>query len=392
MDDKLRQFMRIVVQKFHALGSWSDDHSFMLNGFLQERFLMAGIIKEANEKLDSLTRQLDKSDSEQVQMSEAITRLNIHNIGLRKSLEELVISLQDITSKDVDPKIKQTLEGLALRGRTILDSDLNLDKERIFDSFGKSSSFVSSLETERLRIQLKNFETELSSFQGGESERNIYLKKQMADLEHEVDILRSEINTSRSIRLEVKPDQTRIIMLQTEVDQLNQQLTLVRQDYEKKIQRLRESSEKDLNEARRFASIMTAASGAGEQVDHLRNLNIELESKLRNQQNEISLLSNKKSQLEFELGKKEVELQSVSKKLYDSTIGADFRNTARPENLASSRTIVRQGQADYEEATGIKRLQGGDLSSSAYITRFDTSSPDVRQTIRYNTPADQQRS
>jgi len=35
MNDKLRQFMNIVVQKFRALGNWSDQHSFMLNGFLQ---------------------------------------------------------------------------------------------------------------------------------------------------------------------------------------------------------------------------------------------------------------------------------------------------------------------------------------------------------------------
>lgn len=167
MDDKLKQFMNIVVQKFHALGSWSDDHSFMLNGFLQERFLMAGIIKEANEKLDSLRRQLDKSDSDQIQMSEAITRLNIHNIGLRKSLEELVLSLQELNAKDVDPKVKVTLEGLALRGRTVLDSDLSLELDRIFDSHSRSSSFVSSLETERLRVQLRNYESEIASFQGG---------------------------------------------------------------------------------------------------------------------------------------------------------------------------------------------------------------------------------
>ena len=100
-------------------------------------------------------------------MSEAITRLNIHNIGLRKSLEELVLSLQELNVKDVDPKVKVTLEGLALRGRTVLDSDLSLELDRIFDSHSRSSSFVSSLETERLRVQLRNYESEIASFQGG---------------------------------------------------------------------------------------------------------------------------------------------------------------------------------------------------------------------------------
>jgi hypothetical protein len=61
MNERLQQFMKIVVQKFNSLGNWSEDHSFMLNSFLQERFLMAGIITEANQKIESLKRSLEKS-------------------------------------------------------------------------------------------------------------------------------------------------------------------------------------------------------------------------------------------------------------------------------------------------------------------------------------------
>jgi hypothetical protein len=216
------------------------------------------------------------------------------------------------------------------------------------------------------------------------------LKKQIAALEGEIDVLRSEVNTSRSLRLDAKPDQSKVHQLQSEVETLTKQLILIKQDYERKLLRQKEISDKEINESRRFASIMTTASGASEQVEHLRNLNIELESKLRGQQSEITLLSNKKSQLEFELSRREVELQDISKKLQDSRIVADFRITTRPEDMAGSRTVVRHGQADYEEATGIKKV-AENLSSSAFVSRFD-SSPDVRQTIRFNTPADQQRS
>lgn len=389
MDEKLKQFMNIVVQKFRALGSWSDDHSFMLNSFLQERFLMAGIVREANEKLEVLRSKAERSDAELLQMSEAITRLNIHNIGLRKSLEELVASLQDISGRDVDGKIKVMLEGIALRGRTVLDSDMALDRDRLFDS-QNHSSFLSSLETERQRIRLRTLESELASFHDGESERNRHLRKQIVALEGEIEQLRTELNSSRSsIKIEAKPEHAKVALLQLEIDRLNEQLSLVKQEYERKFQRLRESSEKDLNEARRFASIMTTASSASEQVEHLRNLNIELESKLRAQQNEITLINNRKSQLEFELSKKQAEMETLSRKLQDSIIGGEFRSSFRPDNLVSSRTVIRQGQSDYEEATGIRRPPA-DLSASAVIRSFD--SPDVRQTIRYGTPADMQRS
>jgi hypothetical protein len=53
--------MKIVVQKFNSLDNWSDNHSFVLNSFLQERFLMASIITEANQKLESLKRLLEIS-------------------------------------------------------------------------------------------------------------------------------------------------------------------------------------------------------------------------------------------------------------------------------------------------------------------------------------------
>jgi hypothetical protein len=45
LDLKLQQFTRVVLDRFHSLGNWTSQHSLMLNSFLQERFLMAGIIK-----------------------------------------------------------------------------------------------------------------------------------------------------------------------------------------------------------------------------------------------------------------------------------------------------------------------------------------------------------
>ena len=45
---KLKAFSDSVNKRFESLGSWSLDHQLMLNSFLQERFLMANLIKSAN--------------------------------------------------------------------------------------------------------------------------------------------------------------------------------------------------------------------------------------------------------------------------------------------------------------------------------------------------------
>lgn len=49
---KLKSFSDSVYRKFQALGNWSMDHQMMLNSFLQERFLMANLIKNANLEIE----------------------------------------------------------------------------------------------------------------------------------------------------------------------------------------------------------------------------------------------------------------------------------------------------------------------------------------------------
>ena len=59
---KLKSFSDSVYRKFESLGNWSMDHQMMLNSFLQERFLMANLIKNANleiEKTKSIALKRD---------------------------------------------------------------------------------------------------------------------------------------------------------------------------------------------------------------------------------------------------------------------------------------------------------------------------------------------
>lgn len=51
-NSKLKSFSDSVYRKFESLGNWSFDHQMMLNSFLQERFLMANLIKNANLEIE----------------------------------------------------------------------------------------------------------------------------------------------------------------------------------------------------------------------------------------------------------------------------------------------------------------------------------------------------
>ena len=52
MNLKLKSFADSVYRKFQSLGNWSFDHQLMLNSFLQERFLMANLVKTANLEIE----------------------------------------------------------------------------------------------------------------------------------------------------------------------------------------------------------------------------------------------------------------------------------------------------------------------------------------------------
>lgn len=59
---KLKSFSDSVYRKFESLGAWSVDHQLMLNSFLQERFLMANLVKTANLEIEKAKTSSIKRD------------------------------------------------------------------------------------------------------------------------------------------------------------------------------------------------------------------------------------------------------------------------------------------------------------------------------------------
>lgn len=63
MNLKLKSFADSVYRKFQSLGNWSFDHQLMLNSFLQERFLMANLVKTANLEIERTKKaQLEREE------------------------------------------------------------------------------------------------------------------------------------------------------------------------------------------------------------------------------------------------------------------------------------------------------------------------------------------
>jgi hypothetical protein len=54
MQERLNSYCGFVQRQFETLGNWTTDHQFMLNSFLQERFLMAELIENANSEIEKV--------------------------------------------------------------------------------------------------------------------------------------------------------------------------------------------------------------------------------------------------------------------------------------------------------------------------------------------------
>jgi hypothetical protein len=52
LNAKMKSFSDTIYRKFEALGNWSLDHQLMLNSFLQERFMMANLVKNVNLEME----------------------------------------------------------------------------------------------------------------------------------------------------------------------------------------------------------------------------------------------------------------------------------------------------------------------------------------------------
>jgi hypothetical protein len=189
MSGKLKTFSDSVHRKFESLGSWTKDHQLMLNSFLQERFLMANVVKSAN-------LEIEKSKSS-----------GLHTVeGLRRSEAEIE------AYKGLFSKLKTSIGGIEgnIEMNSILGAILSeFDKvtaghELVVKDLGNLSvtdARISSLlrekdaELSRLRDELTRL-NKLKSTINNDAAHN----RSITVLNEENNKLKNEINAMRADR------------------------------------------------------------------------------------------------------------------------------------------------------------------------------------------------
>ena len=95
MSSKLKTFSDSVNRKFESLGPWTKDHQLMLNSFLQERFLMANVIKSAN-------AEIEKTKTSGIKSVESLRLLESQNEAYRGLFSKLKQSSAGIGNIEVN--------------------------------------------------------------------------------------------------------------------------------------------------------------------------------------------------------------------------------------------------------------------------------------------------
>lgn len=91
---KLKSFADSVYRRFESLGNWSMDHQMMLNSFLQERFLMANLVKNANLEIEKVKSISGKAGDATSRLQSEIGVMEGYLGKIRASLAGLGLSTE----------------------------------------------------------------------------------------------------------------------------------------------------------------------------------------------------------------------------------------------------------------------------------------------------------
>ena len=93
LNEKIGEMGSSMLNRFRTLGEWTHENTIMLNNFLEEKFLLSNIVRESNRSIERLKEKLENSEVNRLKLDDAVTRLNILNLSLKNSLDEVVESL-----------------------------------------------------------------------------------------------------------------------------------------------------------------------------------------------------------------------------------------------------------------------------------------------------------
>lgn len=96
INKQISDFTNSVQAKFSQMGGWTRDHQLMLNSFLQERFLMANVVKSSNETIKKTKAISDKRLEELRKSKEERESMAI----IMKSMQDMMPGFMELADKE----------------------------------------------------------------------------------------------------------------------------------------------------------------------------------------------------------------------------------------------------------------------------------------------------
>ena len=222
MKAKMASFSSSVNRKFESLGSWTNDHQLMLNSFLQERFLMANMLKSAN-------MEIEKGKSSSISVTETFRHSQAQLEAYKTAFTKLRSSLGGIGGIEVESIILNIVKDLERVDNGEIEAMYTLGDLKVTDARIQSLIREKDAELYKLRDELTRL-TKLKTTYTDESAFN----KTISILTDENNKLKSEINSLRvdrgsselisSYKTQIKDLNIRIHELEQEKSNLNAQV------------------------------------------------------------------------------------------------------------------------------------------------------------------------
>jgi hypothetical protein len=242
---KLKSFADTVYRKFESLGSWSIDHQMMLNSFLQERFLMANLVKNANLEIEKAKTISVRRDESVKKYESEIGLLEGYISKIRSSLQQGGVSAEQDSVlnnifREFDTYITTRIVGEPVR----MLGELAISDARI-------QSLIREKDAEILRLRDRIFAVEKSRSVGSTSDsankiievlrgENLKLKNELAQLHS----LQGSAELIAGYKTEITNLQQRNLELEQTISNLRADLANYRKENEVGI-KIYESNVKD---------------------------------------------------------------------------------------------------------------------------------------------------
>lgn len=240
---KLKSFSDSIYRKFEWLGNGSMDHQIMLNSFLQERFLMANLVKNANMEIEK-TKNISVKREEALKMYESqvgilegyMTQLRSNIGGLSEEHASIITRIFGEYDNFIHTRI--SAEPMKMLG------ELAVTDQRI-------QSLLREKDAQILQLRDRIFSIEKGRIGGSNLEAHQksidILREENLKLKNELSILRSEHGSVELIagyKDEIISLQRRNLELEQEISNLKSDLSNYKKENEVGL-RIYESNVKD---------------------------------------------------------------------------------------------------------------------------------------------------